>query len=268
MSMSGPKTQVLLLAAGVGSRLRPLTDTLPKCLMPIAGKPLLEIWLEAFWADGIDRVLVNTHYLPDEVVSFVKGSRFASGVRLVHEAELLGTGGTLLANQDAFWDGPILVAHADNLTRFSPKAFLAAHSERPDGTDMTMMTFRTPDPGSCGILELDSRGVVRAFHEKVKNPPGNLANAAVYVFEPAKIFPLLRSKGRAVIDLSTEVIPDLVGRIATFENTRYHRDIGTIESLTAAQFDFPVIDRDEGSWSSKVRSLGQHFDRSARGLKP
>jgi mannose-1-phosphate guanylyltransferase len=229
--------RALLLAGGYGTRLRPLTDHTPKCLVPVRGRPLLGYWFDLLFPAGIERALVNTHYLPDAVRAFVASSRWRLQVDLVHEPSLLGTGGTILANRDWLGDAPFLVAHADNLTRFDVGAFLRAHASRPSGTLMTMMTFTADDPRQCGIIEADPAGRVIAFHEKVQSPPGDRANAAVYVFEPALI-EMLQSLGKPVIDLSTEVIPALVGRIATFHNDIYHRDIGTPDSLARAEREF------------------------------
>jgi mannose-1-phosphate guanylyltransferase len=102
---------------------------------------------------------------------------------------------------------------------------------------MTMLAFRTDDPRSCGILELDSQNRVLAFHEKVENPPGNLANGAVYIFEPEVIDDIARL-GRSVVDLSTEIIPNYLGRILSVETSGYHRDIGNPESLRRAHSEF------------------------------
>lgn len=231
--------RALLLAGGLGTRLRPLTDRIPKCLVPIYGKPLLEYWLDLLLPNGVEAVLVNTHYLPQPVRAFVAASPWHDCITLVHENVLLGTGGTVLRNRDFFGDGAFIVAHADNLTRFDPQAFIARHRARPAGCEITMMTFETDDPRSCGIVEEDARGVVTAFHEKVQNPPGNHANAAVYIFEP-QVIDFLAAQGREIIDLSTEIIPHYIGRIATFHNTGYHRDIGTPESLARAEQDFSV----------------------------
>jgi mannose-1-phosphate guanylyltransferase len=235
--MSGSPRRALLLAAGIGSRLRPITATVPKCLVPIHGRPLLDYWLELLIEGGIERVLVNTHYLPEQVERFVAASPWTDRVDLVREAELLGTGGTLLANRDYFGGTPILVAHADNLTTFDLAALGRRHAARPENAAMTMLAFRTDDPQSCGILELGADDVVQAFHEKVRNPPGNLANAAVYIMEP-EITDFISSLGKPVVDLSTEVIPHFVGRILAVENTGYHRDIGTVESLHRAHREF------------------------------
>lgn len=231
--------RALLLAAGTGTRLRPLTDTIPKCLVPIHGKPLLGYWLSMLHDAGVHPILVNLHYLADMVRAYIENSGFRQIVSTVYEENLLGTAGTLLRNRAFFGRDPLMLVHADNLSRFDVHAFVESHRTRPPGCEITMMTFRTPTPESCGIVELDERGVVKAFHEKVPEPPGNLANGAVYILEPS-IFRFLERLGKEAIDFSTEVLPHYVGRIFTFHNDVYHRDIGTMESYEAAN-------RDEGS---------------------
>ncbi len=229
--------RAVLLAAGIGTRLRPLTNTIPKCLVPIGGKPLLSIWLDLLFRDNaIERALVNTHYLAERVVEHVGRSRWADRIDLVYEAELLGTGGTLLKNRDWIGRTSTLVAHADNLTVFDLQAFMETHARRPAGCLLTMMTFDTDHPQSCGIVE-EEGGVVVRFHEKVANPPGNRANAAVYIIEP-EVVDFIASIGSAFVDVSTQVLPAFLGKIAVYHNDRYHRDIGTPESLVIAEQEF------------------------------
>jgi mannose-1-phosphate guanylyltransferase len=229
--------KALLLAAGLGTRLRPITNTIPKCLVQIHGKPLLGYWLDMLFTAGVERILVNTHYLPEAVNSFIAGSRWKDAVDLVYEEELLGTGGTILKNRAYLQDHPFLVAHADNLTRFDVDAFASKHMHRSPKVEITMMTFATDAPSNCGIVELDDLGKVTAFHEKVSNPPGNHANAAVYIFQPT-VIDYIESLKKTFVDVSTEVIPKYMGRIQTFHNSDYHRDIGTPESLAAAEIEF------------------------------
>jgi mannose-1-phosphate guanylyltransferase len=226
-----------LLAAGLGTRLRPLTDETPKCLVSVQCKPLLSYWLDLLLSNGISDVLVNTHYLAHKVRQFREASPWRERITLVHEEQLLGTGGTILANRAFFGRSPFLVAHADNLTRFRVADFMRAHRNRPRSAAMTMMTFETDVPQTCGIVELDSAGVLRRFHEKVPNPPGNRANAAVYIIE-AEVVDFLASIGASKIDFSTQVIPHFLGRIATFHNADYHRDIGSRENLLAAEREY------------------------------
>lgn len=220
----------------MGTRLRPLTDTIPKCLVPIHGKPLLGYWLSMLHDAGVYPILVNLHYLADKVRAYIEKSGFRQIVSTVYEENLLGTAGTLLRNRAFFDRDPLMLVHADNLSRFDVRAFIESHRTRPPGCEITMMTFRTPTPESCGIVELDERGSVKAFHEKVPEPTGNLANGAVYILEPS-IFHFLESLGKEAIDFSTEVLPHYVGRIFTFHNDVYHRDIGTMESYEAANRD-------------------------------
>lgn len=230
--------RALLLAAGLGTRLRPLTDTLPKCLVPIHGRPLLDYWLEALIKQGIEKVLINTHYLEPVVRQYLVESAWLPYVELAHEETLIGTGGTVLKNQNFFRGEAFFMAHADNLTIFDLAKFLEQHAVRPKGSEITMMIFKSSSPQSCGVVELDDQRVVQAFHEKVKNPPGNLANAAVYILEPS-VVTWMQTLGKPQLDLSTEVIPHYLGKIFTYENTTYHRDIGTINSWTEANQDFP-----------------------------
>jgi mannose-1-phosphate guanylyltransferase len=237
--------RALLLAAGIGSRLRPLTNTTPKCLVPVHDRPLLDYWLDLVFEGGIERALLNTHWLAEQVRQHVANSPWRSRIDLVHEDELLGTGGTVLANWSWFQDDAFLVAHADNLTDFDVPGLIAAHRNRPKGHVMTMLGFRTDNPSSCGILELDRQNTVLAFHEKVANAPGNLANGAVYIFEPEVIADIAKL-GKDVVDLSTEIIPNYMGRILCAETNGYHRDIGNLESLRRAHSEFKQKPRHAG----------------------
>lgn len=229
--------KALLLAAGFGTRLRPVTDHVPKCLVQIQQKPLLAYWLDLLFPKHVSEMLINTHYLPQQVQDFINISPWADRVTLVHEEALLGTGGTVLKNRDFLQDGSFILAHADNLTRFNPAAFMLAHANRKPGIEITMMTFDTDVPESCGIVGLDAEGRVVRFYEKVWGFYGTRANAAVYIFEPS-VIDFLASLNKPVIDMSTEVLPHYLGRIQVWHNADYHRDIGTPESLRLAEQEF------------------------------
>ena len=229
--------RAVLLAAGLGTRLQPITNTIPKCLVEIEGQALLGIWLDLLLGSGFERVLINTHHLAQSIKDYIALSPWREQLDLVYEPELLQTGGTLLHNEAWFKNESFLVAHADNLTVFNVPEFVGKHCLRPSGVEITMMTFDTDVPQSCGIVE-EHEGRIVAFHEKVPNPPGNRANAAVYIVEPS-IFSLLKAVQKPVIDLSTEILPRLLGRMQSYHNTIYHRDIGTVESLTVARNEYP-----------------------------
>lgn len=248
----------ILLAAGVGERLRPFTNVLPKCLMPINGVPLLEYWLASMHQLNIDNVLVNVHYRSTDVIDFLSRPRFLNWITYTEESHLLGTAGTIRANQDFVGDSSCFLVHSDNWCCCDFQAFLDYHRcNRPMNTSITMMTFTSEDPQSCGIIESDERGVVIRFHEKVKKPPGNKANAAVYLIEPEVIEWINENKN--VTDFSTEVIPAFIGKIATWHNDSIHRDIGTIDSLLKAQLDnkpsLPWPDKDEWQISFDAHNI-------------
>lgn len=219
--------RALLLAAGLGTRLKPITNSTPKCLVPIRGKPLLGIWLESLARAGMGPFLVNTHYFPDQVKEYLRNSPYQNRVTLVHEQELLGTAGTLIANLKFFGGEDGFLIHADNYCLADFSAFAEAHRKRPPECVMTMLTFRTSDPSSCGIVELDERGVVVGFHEKVDSPPGDLANGAIYLLS-RQLLEILATELRDVRDFSTEILPQFMRRIYTYQTDRLFVDVGTL----------------------------------------
>ena len=133
-----------------------------------------------------------------------------------------------------------MLVHADNLSFCDFNAFINSHKSRPTNCELTMMLFHTDNPSSCGIVELDSSNRVIKFHEKVKNPPSNLANGAVYICEPT-IIEFCINLNKKNIDFSNEVLPMFMGKINTFLNDVYHRDIGNIESFAMAQIEILKI---------------------------
>lgn len=234
--------KALLLAAGMGSRLRPLTDTTPKCMVPIMGRPLLDYWLELLGpAEDCNEILINTHHLPEPVRRYVAQSPYRSKITLVHEDALLGTGGTLFRQLRRLQGDDALVAHADNLTLFPLTDFRQAFAHRPEGCVATMMTFETDSPRTCGIVALDAQGVVQTFHEKVDDPPGHLANAAVFLFGRGALDIIAGMDGSSVHEISLDIVPHLLGRMNTWHNTIYHRDIGNPAALAAAEAEFPEV---------------------------
>ena len=232
--------RALLLAAGLGKRLRPITNSLPKCLVEIDGRPLLDYWIELLIEGGITEILINLHYLPEVVKSYIEQYQNSIKISIVYEEKLLGTGGTLLKNKAFFKNEPLMLIHADNLSLFDMNEFNNCYEKRETNVEITMMTFDASRPQVCGIVELDDRGIVKVFHEKVDNPPGNLANGAVYILSPS-VFDFLLSLEKEEIDFSTEVLPHFIGRINTFKNDVYHRDIGCVESLEVARREFPAV---------------------------
>jgi mannose-1-phosphate guanylyltransferase len=228
--------RAILLAAGFGTRLKPLTDAIPKCLAPIKGEPLLKGWLDRLSSAGIGPFLVNTHYLSEKVEAFIEKSAYKNDVTIKYEHTLKGTAGTLIHNQDFFNGKDGLLIHADNYCLENFSDFLSAHNARPAECLITMMVFSTDEPSLCGIVEVDRRGVVIGFHEKIKNPPGNLANGAVYALS-SEFVAMLGNKFVDSIDFSTEILPELVNRIYTYKSREIFLDIGTPKNYRKANED-------------------------------
>lgn len=225
--------KAVLLAAGLGTRLRPLTDSVPKCLIPVAGKTLLDRWLDALAFAGVDEVLVNTHHLADRVEAHVAGRHDSPPrVRLSYEAELLGSAGTLRANAD-FVRGEemVLVVYADNITDFDMRTLVQEH--RAGGAPATIAVFRAPRPTECGIIEVTD-GVVVGFEEKPRRPRGDLANAGMYVFHPNVL--TLIDESVTPLDIGFHLLPQMVGKMrAVSIGTASFADIGTPEALDRAR---------------------------------
>lgn len=152
----------MILAAGLGTRLRPLTERLPKPLLPLAGRPLIEYTLAWIAAAGITQVMINLHYKGDLIREALgDGRRFGLDLSYSEEPEILGTGGGLKHVEGFLGDGPFLVVNADILTGLDPRELIAAHA-RNRGL-VTLAVRRAPDAASYGVLGLDDEGRIRRF---------------------------------------------------------------------------------------------------------
>lgn len=175
--------RAMILCAGQGTRLRPLTDTIPKPLLPVAGKPLLFRQLEWLVSHGIREVAINLHYL-GHLIEQELGDGSPLGVKVMysHEDQLLGTAGAV-KKVESYFDGTFAVVYGDVLTNFDLSAMLEFHRAR--GGLGTICLHTVPNPSECGIVCTDERGKVHRFVEKP--PPsevfGNLANGGVYILE-------------------------------------------------------------------------------------
>ena len=223
--------KAFLLAAGVGSRLRPITDTVPKCMVPIDGRPMLDIWLDALDRAGVDEVLINLHYLPHVVRRHLDERTGPPAVSTFFERELLGSAGTLKANRA--WIGTeemFLACYADNLTDFDLRTLVQAHREH--SLLATLAVFHSEHPSTGGVVELDGSGTVTRFTEKPKDPVSDLVNAGMYAFQPGVLDEI---GGPPPRDIGYDLLPRLVGRAKVVPVEGYFRDIGTVEAYQLAQ---------------------------------
>lgn len=227
--------KALLLAGGLGTRLRPITETIPKCLVPIAGKPMLDYWYDSLETAGIQKVLINTHHLREQVCDHIRKANETRGLEVIEafEPSLLGSAGTVHAHRD--WAGDadeVIIIYADNLSDIDLTALLAFH--RSHSNPMTMMLFHTPYPEQCGIATLDGEDRITEFVEKPEHPASDLANAGLYVVS-AEAWREIADMN--VFDFGFDVLPHFVGRMHGFAHKGYHRDIGNHDALVQANTD-------------------------------
>jgi mannose-1-phosphate guanylyltransferase len=229
--------KAFLLAAGVGSRLRPLTDTIPKCLVPIQGQPLLAIWFDLLKKYGITEVLVNAHAHRSAVGRFLRDRLPNHHVVLAEEPELLGSAGTLAANREwvgaepSFW-----VLYADVLTNAHLENMLRFHESHPSVA--TLGVYRVPDPRRCGIAVVDQAGRIERFLEKPAEPPGNLAFAGLLIGTQALLEAIPPQRPA---DLGFDVFPRLAGQMFAYPIREFLLDVGTPENYQQAQSSWPGL---------------------------
>ncbi|MBI4586583.1 MAG: nucleotidyltransferase family protein [Planctomycetes bacterium] len=231
--------KALLLAAGIGARLRPITYEIPKCLAPVKGLPVLGHWLHLLEMHGFSEVLINTGYQAEQVRAFLDTFYTPLAVHITREKDLLGTGGTIKTNWDFFaGDDRFLAAHADNFTNVHLGEFCRFAGPRlGKKIPIALGLFRCPRPEDCGIVDLDRNQLIQRFHEKVPNPPGNLANAGIYLLHRSMKRWFDQVPGPR-IDLCREVLPRLEGRMLGWQmGDAFLLDIGSPEAYQKANFD-------------------------------
>jgi mannose-1-phosphate guanylyltransferase len=229
--------KAILLAAGHGTRMRPLTDSVPKCLLRIQGVPLLTIWLDLCRRYGIDKVLINVHAHARAVREFLGGRNDDLDICVSEEPLLLGSAGTLLKNRAwlgtdcAFW-----ILYSDVLTNVNLGKMLEYH--KTCSQIATLGVCEVPDPKRCGIVTIDEKEVVRKFVEKPQQSSSHLAFSGIIMSEPALLDFI---PDHTPADIGSHVLPNLVGRMAAYRISDYLLDVGTPENYRAAQIDWPGI---------------------------
>jgi mannose-1-phosphate guanylyltransferase len=252
--------KALLLAGGKGTRLQPLTNFIPKCLAPINGRPLIDYWISALVQQDIKEILLNTHYLNHLVESFIENSTWKNVVTISHEPQLLGTGGTILQNQDFFQQSDFMVAHSDNIFNFNLKELLLSHAARHQSTIATMLTFYTDEPYNCGVVSIDKDSIIQTFDEKnslLKDR--SLANAAIYIFSE-KIYDYFDHEAGSFIDLSLNIIPEIIGSINGCIHEGEIIDIGNMVSWNSANLypEFQTSDfleQNQKAWAGVLKTI-------------
>jgi dTDP-glucose pyrophosphorylase/CBS domain-containing protein len=221
----------VIMAGGFGTRLRPMTDDLPKPMLPVGGRPVLEWMVDLLRAAGIYRVKVTTHYLPEKIMDhFGNGSAFGMEMEYVNEDEPLGTGGAL-----GLIDGsgdPLLVINGDVVTKVDFRRMLDFHLENE--ADMTVAVNLRQMEVPFGVVECDGPRI-KALQEKPRLPM--LVNAGIYLLQPSVQAYIPRGGERFNMTDLIQWLLDAGRSVVGFPIREYWADIGQHDAYTRAQED-------------------------------
>jgi NDP-sugar pyrophosphorylase family protein len=233
--------KAVLLAAGLGTRLRPLTNSKPKVMVEVKGKPVLWYQVRLLEYYGISDIWINVHWLPDEVVDyFGDGSRLGVKINYSYGGELLGTAGTLLNPQSGIEEdlrgGSFLVVYGDHVTDLDYDKLVAFH--RRSTALMSLSLYRSDIPWEKGVVETDGEG--RVLWMKEKPARGEIrtdqVSAGIYVCEPG----VLRYIPDGFSDWGKNVIPKILSsgeRLYGWDTGAYLEDVGAPEGLEKVRRD-------------------------------
>jgi mannose-1-phosphate guanylyltransferase len=227
--------QALVLAGGEGTRLRPLTYTTPKPIMPLAGRPFLSFMLDWVNSHGVDEVILSCGFMSDDVKRVLGDIYDGMRLRYVIEDEPLGTAGPVrLAYDEGLLDDRLLVLNGDVLTDMDLTAELAAHEQT--GARVTLALYAVDNTASYGVVPTDAEGRVEAFLEKREGEvPTNRINAGAYVLEREVVEGIPPARA---VSFEREVFPALVGEgLYGFPAAGYWVDIGTPDRYLEATWD-------------------------------
>ena len=225
--------KALVLAAGRGSRLGNITENLPKPLVEVKNKPVIDYLIRKLIDLNVSEIFINMHYKHELLEKFILDSNYRTKITLIYEPELLGTAGTLKSLIDVLSTEDFIVMHADNYFQDDLKILKQKHLATNSDYLITLGTFLVLNPEKFGTFELTDDHDVIKFFEKKKDSPSKIANSAIYFMKPG-IKEVVNTLNEYENDISLHVIPKLLGKIKAFELTGYFYDIGTPENLLLA----------------------------------
>ncbi|MCK0174590.1 MULTISPECIES: sugar phosphate nucleotidyltransferase [Mycobacteriaceae] len=230
------EVDAVVLVGGQGTRLRPLTLSAPKPMLPTAGLAFLTHLLSRIAAAGVKHVILGTSYKADVFeAAFGDGSKLGLEIEYVFEPEPMGTGGGIANVSEKLRHDTVMVFNGDVLSGCDLGALLETHASKD--ADVTLHLVRVGDPRAFGCVPTDSDGVVTAFLEKTQDPPTDQINAGCYVFKRSVIDRIPRDRP---VSVEREVFPGLLSdglRVCGYVDATYWRDMGTPEDFVRGSAD-------------------------------
>jgi len=230
--------KVMILAAGLGTRLRPLTDLISKPMVPIVNRPVMEHIIELLERNDFKEIIVNLHWYPKVIKDyFGDGAVFGVKIKYSYEDKLLGTAGGVKKVKDFFDNETFLIMSGDALTDINLNDLIKFHKQK-DGL-CTMVLTSVDEPSAYGVVILDEEKKIIGFQEK---PPqgrekSKLANSGIYVFK-TEIFDYIPDN--EFFDFGADVFPQLVKEnipIYGYTHSRYWNDVGNLTEYMRGNFD-------------------------------
>jgi len=228
----------MVMAAGLGTRLRPLTYEVPKPMVPVVNQPIMEHILRLLPRNGFSEVIANLHWFPDTIRNrFGDGSALGVALSYSYEEELMGTAGGVRNVSSFFGDEPFLVMAADALTDIDLEALVAAHNE--NGGIATLAVKQVPNVSEFGVVIADADGRIQGFQEKPDPAEAlsYLASCMIYILEP-EIFDYFPDQH--AVDFALEVFPALLANDVPFHVHRidsYWNDVGSLPEYIQGNLD-------------------------------
>jgi len=218
----------LILSAGIGSRLGSYTRNIPKVMLPINGKPLLDILIRKLLDLNIDKIVINTHFKAEVIKDYILNQKYSNKIIISPEDKLLGTAGSLKENIGYLASSDFLVMHGDNFFTDKLTGMLEFHLNDPSDSVMTMGTFITSEPELYGVIDIGDNGLIENFYEKSITSKSNIANSAIYMFKEKSVT-TIRNLSSDENDISRHLIPKFIGNMRAFPLSGKFIDIGVPE---------------------------------------
>ncbi len=229
--------KALFLAGGMGTRLRPLTDNLPKPMVPLMGKPLLERNMLKLKECGVDEIVLSTCYKPQKIEEyFGEGTKLGLKIHYICEDIPLGTGGAIKSAEE-FFDDTFIIFNADIVSDINIIDMMKFHKEKC--ASVTIAVTQVKNPSAYGVIEYNENLYAESFTEKPKlsEIKSNYINAGIYIFEPSVLKEIPNSQ---VVSIEKETYPLLLEKgypIAVYRSDEYWMDIGTVEKYNQVHQD-------------------------------
>ncbi len=226
---------VVIMAGGLGTRLRPLTEDTPKPMLDVGGRPILETTIQRFARQGFRKIFLSVHYLADRIKDhFGDGRRFGAEIAYLHEAQPMGTAGSLSLLPERP-QAPVVVTNGDILTAIDAQRIVAAHAKHRPAATMGVCEYATQIP--FGVVEAENCRLVRIEEKPVKR---HLVNAGIYVLGP-EVLGLLRPDQRCDMPELLTRAKESLGEVMVFPIRDYWMDIGRIDDFDRANDDFEGV---------------------------